>query len=545
MALHYPIWATPMWITTQATHTAMLANMNCLQPNMKPWTLFTDLGGAVTVTYYGGGGCSLSDNFGWINCNVTNGGSTVDDVSFRQSANLFGEGIRMQKDNTYLVLAYVKPSSAAKQVRLDVYSPDFGLHTSGLLTGWTPATWSIAAFYCTPSTSTRNAEVRFCIGGNTGQIGLTLFWLRPEVNNYTKLGIDDAFTRLTKFSHFNVYGKPIGTTFLNVVKCCVASGTYFKESTRTISTKSRQEVTFTFDTVRRGWRYNQVYISQETGAAGYAKGTVSFYPVEPELPDLPSAGGIPLAAVRWMSTQYGISGPDVTDNRCVSTLGEEISGTGSTQTFASSGSFTVPHDGWYIVRLLGGGGGGGAGSSSATCGGGGGGGSPLYGYVVELSEGDIYNVLLGPGGTGGSGAGSNGADGTTTSFLRHSGVGANQATLYGWGGYGGKGAGANPGTGGVGDVLSVGGSTTVCRKLFTYSLGETGEDGFGASGSGYGGDGGNSGARQGNGGSGGSPGVGGAGSNYGAGGGAGSGSVGSGLNGAGGSPGWASVAWLL
>jgi len=273
-----------------------------------------------------------------------------------------------------------------------------------------------------------------------------------------------------------------------------------------------------------------VYLNQETGAAGFVEGETSQYPDEPDLPDVPAAseGGavVPLARLRMSSNQFAQSGEDLTDLRCLDKVGQPIFSSASYQNFTSTGSFTVPQDGWYLVRLVGGGGGGAGGTSIGTAtGGGGGGGSPLYSYLVQLSENDIYDVTLGAGGSKGS-ANSDGSDGGTTSFLRHSGSGSSRVTLYAWGGRGGISYGAYGGTGDVLNNLVSSPMTT----LVMYSAGINGNAGD----VGLKGKGGNAGAGFGTGGSAS------AGSEYGGGGSGGAPGDG-GYNGA---TGWAGVCWI-
>ena len=110
---------------------------------------------------------------------------------------------------------------------------------------------------------------------------------------------------------------------------------------------------------------------------------------------------------------------------------------GGSQTFTSSGTFTVPA-GVYEVQAecWGGGGGGGGGASifglfGSGSGGGGGGGAFAERAMVPVTPGGTYTVTVGSGGSGGTGAplgtsgidGGDGGSGGSTSFTGNSAVG--------------------------------------------------------------------------------------------------------------------------
>ncbi len=96
--------------------------------------------------------------------------------------------------------------------------------------------------------------------------------------------------------------------------------------------------------------------------------------------------------------------------------------TNKEQIFTTSGTFTAPKTGKYIVYGLGGGGGGGAiahvGSSSYSGSiAGGGMCGALATKIIEAIEGDILNIIIGAGGAGGSASGNdqqNGSSGGNT-----------------------------------------------------------------------------------------------------------------------------------
>ncbi len=152
---------------------------------------------------------------------------------------------------------------------------------------------------------------------------------------------------------------------------------------------------------------------------------------------------------------------------------------GQTQTFTSSGTFTVPA-GVYsiIVECWGAGGGGGSSNSNPQPrAGGGGGGGGYSASTLSVSPGTVYNVVVGTGGNGGNNG--NGGNGGSSTF--------NATSVVAIGGNGG-GRGGN-GSGGLGAATGTG--TT------TYT-GGSGAAGVNASGSGGGGGGAGSGGNGGN-----------------------------------------------
>lgn len=111
---------------------------------------------------------------------------------------------------------------------------------------------------------------------------------------------------------------------------------------------------------------------------------------------------------------------------------------GTTYTFTSNGTFTVPKTGSYSIEMHGGGGGGGGawngiavGASVNRAGGYGGGSGEIY--TATLKKGTSYAITIGAGGSGGAKkttSGGDGTDGGTTTF----------GSLYSIaGGYGGEG----------------------------------------------------------------------------------------------------------
>lgn len=119
---------------------------------------------------------------------------------------------------------------------------------------------------------------------------------------------------------------------------------------------------------------------------------------------------------------------------------------GQTQTFTSSGTFTVPAGVTsVIVECWGGGGAGGAATGNPAAGGGGAGGSYAI-KVLTVSPGNNYTVTVGTGGIGGSGAGPSG----NPSWF------STMGTIYAQGGAGGALASANSSNGarGIGSAGS-------------------------------------------------------------------------------------------
>ena len=118
-----------------------------------------------------------------------------------------------------------------------------------------------------------------------------------------------------------------------------------------------------------------------------------------------------------------------------------------TQTFASSGIFTVPTNVYNVFAIvIGGGGSGGTGNASANYpgGGGAGGGGCAYGSIT-VAPGQQITVTVGSGGSAAVPNGQNGSSGTASSF----------STLVGGGGSGGTAGGTSlTGAGGSGGSYS-------------------------------------------------------------------------------------------
>ena len=120
-----------------------------------------------------------------------------------------------------------------------------------------------------------------------------------------------------------------------------------------------------------------------------------------------------------------------------------------TQTYTSTGSFTVPDGVTSVIVECWGGGGAGGGNTSSNDGGGGGGGGAYAKSTISVTPGTAYSVTVGTGPNGGSGNGSSGGD---SWFI-------NASTVMAKGGSGGSTvSGGNPGNGGAGgsSALSVG-----------------------------------------------------------------------------------------
>lgn len=125
----------------------------------------------------------------------------------------------------------------------------------------------------------------------------------------------------------------------------------------------------------------------------------------------------------------------------------------TTQTFTTSGNFTVPSGVTTITVECWGGGGAGGGSTSDNNGGGGGGGGAYASKTISVTPGDVIPFTVGAGGTTGTGNGSNGG---TTTFQTNVVVAAG-------GNGGGSNSGGAGGTGGlgtscIGDVIFSGGN---------------------------------------------------------------------------------------
>lgn len=158
----------------------------------------------------------------------------------------------------------------------------------------------------------------------------------------------------------------------------------------------------------------------------------------------------------------------------------------NTQTFNSSGTFTVPagvNQVYVIGAGGGGGGGGGAGSQSGTSGGGGGGGGGgaiPYLFTLPVTPAASLTVTIGIGGTGGSGGaalgngsiGGTGANSVFDSLVFPGATGGNGGVFAGAGGGAGSGVrwasnvagaggasgGAGPGSAGDRSIMAAGGA---------------------------------------------------------------------------------------
>lgn len=140
-----------------------------------------------------------------------------------------------------------------------------------------------------------------------------------------------------------------------------------------------------------------------------------------------------------------------------------FSGFPTTQTFTSSGSFTVPAGITVLAVSVGGGGGGGGGCVLANSGGGGGSGAEAFG-IVSVTPGATVAVTVGAGGSAGASGGGNGGSGGTSSFGVY---------VTATGGAGGTGNSTNAGKAG-----SAGGTC-----LMAHGCGVAGSGGAGVEGS--------------------------------------------------------------
>lgn len=145
----------------------------------------------------------------------------------------------------------------------------------------------------------------------------------------------------------------------------------------------------------------------------------------------------------------------------------------NSQTFTSSGTFTVPEgvDKVYVILVSAGAGGGGGGKGASYGGDGGGGGASAFSLatVVGTTPGGLVSVTIGAGGAGGAGGGSangyNGGSGGVTTFGTVMVIGSTSggsgggSGAYAYGGSGG-GGGSIGSIGGNGGVGSSGGSGT-------------------------------------------------------------------------------------
>ena len=149
-----------------------------------------------------------------------------------------------------------------------------------------------------------------------------------------------------------------------------------------------------------------------------------------------------------------------------------IAGQTQTQTFTTSGTFTVPAGVTsLIVEVWGGGGGGGFGRNTNGAAGGGGGGGGYTIATVIVTPGSVISFTVGSGGTGGTTGGVQPTAGGTTTFSSSTPVTA---------GGGGAGVGVSNNSSGAGGTGGIGG---------TYN-GGTGAAGVNGTGAGFGGGGG-------------------------------------------------------
>ena len=165
------------------------------------------------------------------------------------------------------------------------------------------------------------------------------------------------------------------------------------------------------------------------------------------------------------------------------TLFTSFSSFSQTQTFNSSGTYTVPAGVTSItVNVWGGGGGGGGGFNgcSAQGEGSGGGGGGFSSKTIAVTPGEIYTVTVGAAGTAGAYNGNGGAGGTTN----FTGIGGTVTATGGGAGLGGGACGTvlggAGGTGTVGTTLFAGGAGSSGIHTATTATGVSGRGGGGA-----------------------------------------------------------------
>jgi hypothetical protein len=155
----------------------------------------------------------------------------------------------------------------------------------------------------------------------------------------------------------------------------------------------------------------------------------------------------------------------------------------NSQTFTSSGTFTVPAGMTSIIVVgsySGAGGGGGGGNSSGSGGDGGGGGASIFAIpiIMSVSPSQQFTITIGAGGAGGAGgvgnnSGGNGGYGGTTqfgSFNFYNNLGCSGGGGCGGGSYAG-GAGGGPAGGAGGNAISGAGSSAgIGYAGYVYTL---------------------------------------------------------------------------
>lgn len=148
-------------------------------------------------------------------------------------------------------------------------------------------------------------------------------------------------------------------------------------------------------------------------------------------------------------------------------VGAPVEGAGqTTQTFTTSGSWTVPSGVTSVQVECWGAGGGGGGNNSTSDGAGGGGGGGYSRATLTVIPGNIYTINVGNGGTGGTGA-QNGSSGESSWF-------GSITTILANGGSGGEQRTNNGGDGGTGAAIGVVTGTNTAR--FTGGNGAAGRD---------------------------------------------------------------------
>jgi hypothetical protein len=180
----------------------------------------------------------------------------------------------------------------------------------------------------------------------------------------------------------------------------------------------------------------------------------------------------------WTYPTIGTKTSTSTQATGVTSLSDFVLGEGAaptfTETFSTNSTFTVPA-GVYQITVEGwaGGGGGGGRSTSGSGGAGGGGGGAYARATINVTPGEIYNVIVGGGGAGGPEGNNAGSAGPDSYFYK---TGEANLTLAKGGAGGGGGAGGVGGTGGlagscVGDVKFSGGNGAAGTSISPYRSG--------------------------------------------------------------------------